>query len=95
MLDSLPVMKGLHGFVRGSWDAAIIDELIQQADDIVIGKMHNNAFWRTDLEEVLQERGVDQLSVPGWGRMSVWRARRRTRSRMTGRSLWWRMRPLR
>ena len=67
ILEAMPVIKDLKGFVRGSWDASIIDELAPQADDIVIDKTRNTAFWRTDLQKVLKERGVNQLILTGVG----------------------------
>ena len=60
-------MKEMNGFVEGSWDADIIDELKQAAHHVIIDKTRNSAFWRTDLEDQLRARGIEQVVVVGVG----------------------------
>lgn len=60
-------IKELRGFVRGTWDADVLDELApdKARGEIVIDKTRNSAFFKTDLKEVLRSRGVNQLLCTG------------------------------
>jgi nicotinamidase-related amidase len=40
--------------------------LALERDDPRVEKRHNNAFWRTPLDELLRARGVDTVVVAGW-----------------------------
>jgi len=51
--------------LRGSWDAAIIDELKEADGDVVIDKSRYDAFLNTDLDTVLHGLGVEQILVSG------------------------------
>lgn len=57
----------MKAFLRGSWDAEIIDELKPTGDEIVIDKTRNTAFWGTDLGKILEEKKANQLVVAGVG----------------------------
>ncbi|MDF0528959.1 cysteine hydrolase [Tsukamurella sp. 8F] len=61
--DSLP----LHppALLRGSWDAAVIDELAPEPGDTIVDKNRYDAFLYTDLEVVLRARGISRLVVGG------------------------------
>ena len=50
---------------RGSWDAEIVEELTPQPGDVVIEKSRMSSFMRTDLEQQLRDRGIDNLIVCG------------------------------
>lgn len=63
--DELPGLKDAKGFIRGTWDAEIVEELKPLPEEVVVQKTRNNAFWRTGLEERLAERGVDQIIATG------------------------------
>ena len=70
LLDRMPAIKELNGFVRGTWDAEIIDELVPKSTEsevIIIDKIRNSAFWHTDLAKQLSERGINQLIATGVG----------------------------
>ena len=65
LLDKLQVAKDMCGWVRGTWDADIIDELKPREDEIVVDKTRNTAFWGTDFAAQLASRGIDHLVVVG------------------------------
>ena len=73
ILDKIPQVKDVKGFLRGSWDAEVVDELKPTADDIgkgrviVIDKTRNSPFYKTAFEDKLKEMKVDQLIVTGVG----------------------------
>ena len=51
--------------VKGSWGAEIIPELAPAPGERVIEKTRFDAFFRTELEEVLRELGVDEVWLCG------------------------------
>ena len=51
--------------VTGSWGAEILDELAPAADDLVVDKHQYSAFFQTDLETTLRDRGIDTLVITG------------------------------
>ncbi len=51
--------------VKGSWGAEIIPELAPAPGEKVIEKTRFDAFFRTELEEVLRELGVDEVWLTG------------------------------
>jgi nicotinamidase-related amidase len=51
--------------VRGEEGHAIIDEVAPLPGEIVIDKPGKNAFYNTDLETVLRERGIRNLLITG------------------------------
>jgi biuret amidohydrolase len=55
----------LGALKRGSWGAAAFAGFEPAADDIVIVTNCNSGFRRTDLEAVLNERGVSQVNMMG------------------------------
>lgn len=56
----------LGSLIRGTWNAAIIDELAPREGDIVIDSKHKyTAFYQTDLELILRTLGVDTLMFGG------------------------------
>ena len=60
-------LEQFQGLLRGSWDADILEELTPEPDDNVINKTRNSCFFRTSLENILRERGVDHLILTGVG----------------------------
>ena len=64
-IDDYPAVRDLKGFVRGTWDAQILDDLQPASNETVIAKTRNSAFWGTRLDAILRERGIDQLIVAG------------------------------
>ena len=66
LLDKMPEVKSLDGFVKGTWDVEIIDEL-DTVDARMIDKTRNSAFFKTELEESLEEMGVKQVFITGVG----------------------------
>jgi biuret amidohydrolase len=55
----------LGALKRGSWGAAAFAGFEPAADDIVVVTNGNSGFRRTDLEAVLNERGVGRVNVMG------------------------------
>ncbi len=51
--------------IRGEEGHGIIDEVAPLPDELVIDKPGKNAFYKTDLEAVLKERGIINLLVAG------------------------------
>ena len=49
----------------GSWDAALDSRLPVEPSDIVISKSRYSAFYGTELEQVLRQRGVRTLIICG------------------------------
>lgn len=66
-MEEQPQVKELRGFVRGTWDADALDELAPDTarGEVVIDKTRNSAFFKTDLEDLLRSRGVNQLLCTG------------------------------
>jgi len=52
-------------FIPGSRKWEIIPELTKVSGDLVVAKTANDAFYRTDLEKILREKGVDELVITG------------------------------
>lgn len=66
LLDKMPQVKIMGGFVKDTWDVEIIEDL-DTGDAIVIDKTRNSAFFKTELEETLEGMGVKQLFITGVG----------------------------
>lgn len=66
-MEELPQIKILRGLIRGTWDADVLDELAPDTaqGEVVIDKTRNSAFFKTDLEDLLRSRGVNQLLCTG------------------------------
>jgi nicotinamidase-related amidase len=64
------ILKGVvdgNAFVKGSWGAAIVDELAPQAGDIVIeGKRGLDTFASTNLDFILRSKGITTLVLGGF-----------------------------
>ena len=54
-----------NAFLRGSWDAAIPEELEPEEGDIVVINFDSSAFSHTDLDGILRAKGVRQLFLAG------------------------------
>ena len=52
-------------FIRGTWDAAVPDELKPQTNDIMIINFNSSAFSHTDLDCILRAKGVKTLFLAG------------------------------
>ena len=53
------------GLRRDTWGAELIDALDVQAEDLVVDKRRFSAFLGTDLQRLLDERGIGRLVVAG------------------------------
>jgi ureidoacrylate peracid hydrolase len=51
--------------IRGTWNTEILPELAPQAGDIVLYKQRFSGFYNTELDAILQQRGVKYLLVTG------------------------------
>jgi ureidoacrylate peracid hydrolase len=52
-------------YPRGSWDAAVIDEVAPEDDDIIIRKTASGPFGTTNLDYLLRNMGFDQIILFG------------------------------
>ncbi|MGW0043909.1 cysteine hydrolase family protein [Rhodococcus sp. NPDC003348] len=50
---------------RGSWGAAVVDELTVEPGDVAVDKYRMSGFFDTELDSVLRLRGVDTLLLAG------------------------------
>jgi len=64
------ILKGVvdgNAFVKGSWGAAIVDELTPEPGDIVIeGKRGLDTFASTNLDFILRSKGISTLVLGGF-----------------------------
>ena len=64
------ILKGVvdgNAFVKGSWGAAIVDELAPAEDDILIeGKRGLDTFATTNLDFILRARGITTIALGGF-----------------------------
>jgi nicotinamidase-related amidase len=64
------ILKGVvdgKAFVKGSWGAAIIDELAPEEGDIVIeGKRGLDTFASTNLDFILRSKGITTIALGGF-----------------------------
>lgn len=57
--------RGAPVLTKDSWAAAVIDELVQEADDIKIDKYRMSGFWDTPLDSILRNLGKTTLFFGG------------------------------
>jgi nicotinamidase-related amidase len=67
---NLPTKIGDHGpmgrlLIAGEYGSEIIDTLLPLKGEIVIDKPGKGAFYKTDLGEILKEKGITQLIIVG------------------------------
>jgi len=64
------ILKGVvdgNAFVKGTWGAAIVDELAPTEDDIVIeGKRGLDTFASTNLDFILRSKGIKTIALGGF-----------------------------
>jgi nicotinamidase-related amidase len=64
------ILKGVvdgNAFVKGTWGAAIVDELAPTEDDIVIeGKRGLDTFASTNLDFILRSKGIKTVASGGF-----------------------------
>jgi nicotinamidase-related amidase len=64
------ILKGVvdgNAFVKGSWGAAIVDDLAPQEGDIVIeGKRGLDTFASTNLDFILRSKGIETVIIGGF-----------------------------
>jgi ureidoacrylate peracid hydrolase len=64
------ILKGVvdsKSFIKGSWGAAIVDELTPEKSDIVVeGKRGLDAFASTNLDFILRSRGITSIVLGGF-----------------------------
>ena len=66
LVFSKPILD-LEGFIRGTWDNEIVDELKPSSEDIVLDKTRNSAFIRTDFADRLRSSNINHLIATGVG----------------------------
>ncbi|MFC0211932.1 cysteine hydrolase family protein [Paenibacillus chartarius] len=57
--------SGSRVLEKGSWGAALIDELTAEPDDIHVDKYRMSGFWDTPLDSILRNLGVSTLLFAG------------------------------
>jgi nicotinamidase-related amidase len=62
--DGLP-KNGAPVLQKGSWAAAVVDELIQAPEDIYVDKYRMSGFWDTPLDSILRNLGRTTLFFSG------------------------------
>ncbi len=62
--DPLP-SRGHPVLERGSWAAAIVDELTTEPGDVHVAKYRMSGFWDTELDSILRNLGVTTLLFGG------------------------------
>lgn len=62
--DALP-KNGAEVLVKGSWAAAVIDELVQLPQDVCVDKYRMSGFWDTPLDSILKNLGRTTLFFAG------------------------------
>lgn len=62
--DPLP-QNGARVLMKGSWAAAVVDELVQEPDDIYVDKYRMSGFWDTPLDSILRNLGKTSLFFAG------------------------------
>jgi ureidoacrylate peracid hydrolase len=64
------ILKGVvdsKSFVKGTWGAAIVDDLTPEKADIVVeGKRGLDAFASTNLDFILRSRGITSIALGGF-----------------------------
>lgn len=60
-----PLPNGAPVLTKGSWAAAVVEELEQQPDDIYIDKYRMSGFWDTPLDSILRNLGRTTLLFAG------------------------------
>ena len=64
LAKKFPVQQFNH-FAKGSWDSEIVNELAMNDKDILVTKVKWSGFYNTDLEQILNNRGINQLILCG------------------------------
>ncbi len=62
--DPLPT-RGAPVLMAGSWAAAVVDELEQKPEDILVDKYRMSGFWDTPLDSILRNLGKSTLFFAG------------------------------
>jgi nicotinamidase-related amidase len=62
--DALP-KNGAKVLMKGSWAAAVVDELVQLPQDICVDKYRMSGFWDTALDSILKNLGRTTLFFAG------------------------------
>lgn len=64
----LPVIFIQHtekGLLPGSKEWELADDLLAKPDDMTVQKTHLNAFYKTELNDLLTDNGLNQLEICG------------------------------
>jgi nicotinamidase-related amidase len=68
--DSYGILAGVKAagaFQRGSWGAAIVDQLTPEPGDIVLeGKRGLDCFASTNIDFILRQRGITDVAIAGF-----------------------------
>jgi ureidoacrylate peracid hydrolase len=64
LMRDRPELKGKI-LTHGSWDYALVDELVPKAEDFVVPKARYSGFCGTQLDSILRARGIRHLIFTG------------------------------
>lgn len=60
-------IRDIEGMTEETADRyEIIEEIVVDPADLTVNKEYSNAFWKTNLEEVLVQQGVEKLILAGY-----------------------------
>jgi nicotinamidase-related amidase len=54
-----------NAFIRGTWDAAVPEEIAPEPEDIIVINFDSSAFSHTDLDCILRAKGIRRLYLAG------------------------------
>lgn len=52
--------------IEGTWNTQIVDELAPESSDVLVSKQKYSGFFETELDDLLQGRGIRNLIFVGW-----------------------------
>lgn len=70
LADIWPQIKEKKGLIQGTEGVEVYNDIKPQEGDIVVWKHRYSAFYNTDLEIILRNKGVDTLIITG-GTMNI------------------------
>ncbi|MDD4113600.1 MAG: cysteine hydrolase [Herbinix sp.] len=60
------IIKDIEVGSPGTIEFECVEEIVISDKDIIVHKQHSNAFWETELDEILKTEGVDCIIVSGF-----------------------------
>tara|TARA_B110000444_G_scaffold61813_1_gene57820 strand:- start:5163 stop:5774 length:612 start_codon:yes stop_codon:yes gene_type:complete len=63
--DLMPGLAEVESLKDGTWDTEIIDELSPNENELIINKNRPSAYYNTELENWLNDKGIKQVIICG------------------------------